>query len=680
MLVFAQRQILDNETKACLHSATDCRVLLSRHDGKGSLEWSELCTESCRSLEEWMQELLLAKPEKNRIVILWTRTDPDLEGLLQFLAKQEGNFEIQAQVVLAGPLTESDSTNASKLVTQPLSNFLVYIGNEDTENKAIDSTYRTDIAGDLLQILIGAPTKGWESLGFSLKAKNHRVFTAIGLTFWGYSPRVFPKFIRQIALRILRQQLFAKPPDDERELSNSATSLVNRIRALDAYRFGDDSSQGSDQFIDQLSSSPINPFSRWRCPIIRNTALKSGEILAYEFKHDVRSWHTALKRDLNSISSDIRRRGQQLFSVARQEIRDQVERTTDLGGLAQLLKAYFPAFEKLKTRRHSRGKTPGESEDWPPWPSVKDRFVDESVSLLEEKTRQLPSLWTLIFSSAGSLGLIILSAYLLNLNLSVMVALLPGGIGILGFAGLLLWWRRLASTAAREISHHVDEVLEWLRTSYAKKLKWVTEKTLATFEYQLCSDAVALGRRLSLGFEEIYEDWLRSLDNSEEEPLALPENALDPDQLQDIETSIIGLRDDIVASALSPGGEHRIEERILLAIDDLCSRAWRSTSKHPVEEAIVESEIRRVLEHRVQPAILAKLDESALQGQIIKTLILPHAYPNPWPRGRIGAQSDPSIDFRIIRGEFTGPAVWISLPMLDEKQMQNSLKSTRVKS
>jgi len=262
----------------------------------------------------------------------------------------------------------------------------------------------------------------------------------------------------------------------------------------------------------------------------------------------------------------------------------------------------------------------------------------------------------------------------------VMVALLPGGIGILGFAGLLLWWRRLASTAAREISHHVDEVLEWLRTSYAKKLKWVTEKTLATFEYQLCSDAVALGRRLSLGFEEIYEDWLRSLDNSEEEPLALPENALDPDQLQDIETSIIGLRDDIVASALSPGGEHRIEERILLAIDDLCSRAWRSTSKHPVEEAIVESEIRRVLEHRVQPAILAKLDESALQGQIIKTLILPHAYPNPWPRGRIGAQSDPSIDFRIIRGEFTGPAVWISLPMLDEKQMQNSLKSTRVKS
>jgi len=687
MLVLVQDGLVDADALAPLRAGARGTLLTSPPKTKDAVDdgWIGSEADGNKNLRDSLQDLLLPRPQLNRIALAWQAVDERLSEVVRLVVNQADTYAISLACVIAGPLEEnsdleitiSSAPEAQARVTPTV----WYVGNEDTDHDPVSPARRKRALTDLLQVLLALDDLAADDLGLFEASGSHRPFCTFGIRFWGFPVSDSRIRIRELALEMLEEELFRLSDDGadhERDLPEAAESLLNRLGALNTPMSSSRDGR-SLRFSDRVSSPPPNPFSDWSCPLTRRAARDSGERVIDHHKHEIRDYRETLLRDLMRLSSEIRKHGHEVYRQTRDDLRGFVGRSSTLAHLAILLRSYFPAFSKLLSRRFTRAKSPCEPAGSPSWNDCRRRFVVDAKSQLATGSNGLPTMTTLLLSECGAVLLAVLSALLLWNDVGVRLGLLPGVGGLVIGAGLPIIAKLRARKIARDLQAYFEEAASWLRESVTRKLEWVIGKTQASLEMQVIADALALDRRLRRNLDEFCDRWTditTGAPESSPHDRSLP--GLDEEDVREIKDRLSGLYKLIVAAVLDESDRPQQSGHIRRALDDLSALAHRRASTKPVKHSAVEREVLECAQGRIRPALLARLDDEVLQRGVLKTFVVPSAYPADWER-KLREAASAILDVKTCRGQVSGPLAWIACRRLDKPEVRASLESTRVK-
>ena len=691
MLILLDRKVFDRLAPAPFPTANLTRILVSPPSERSGPLWLLPGTDETRDLAAWLREpnTLRNRPQENRFLLVWERIDPRLLDALSLLARQRQDFAIRASVLLAGPLDPGVDLNAMFDVDADSArprflSSIFFIGNQDTAGDPVTPDRRSQIAAALLDTLLAAGERAADPFGiFVAHGDEARSYGAFGLRFWGRRPSDIAPLVRRFALQVLWEKIArgqAAGLTDDRSLADSVGALLNRLKSLDTPVSAIGAEGAPRRFPQRLSPRPVNPFEGWSCPMTRAAALREGGHIIDRHKPVMADYRRTLAKELGSLSAEIRRHGEDLFRTTRKEIRETLSRSANLAKLAALLRAYFPAFGKLRDRALAQDRSPCEPASTPILADCRRRFVDEARTLLEQQVRSLPTFARLLVVWSVAAFLMVIAGTMLRLGAGPGFAAIPGAGGPALGVGVTVWARYRARRVAEGMREHFEESHAWLRESFVRKLEWVVAKTQRMLEFQVIADAVALGRRLGRRFDDFFHAWQDVLTKPPDgDPAADLEGCgVGPDEQSDLRDSIADVSRQIVSEVASDLPEAESGRQIDNVFATLAGRVHAASSDSPVPEEQVLSGIEEHARVRISPPILASLGDALLQNGLSKTYVLPSAYSSDLDSRLQAGLSGYTV--KIVRARISGPAAWIARTGLTEDEMRDSLLSAQVRS
>ncbi|MCU0336629.1 MAG: hypothetical protein MUF12_02115, partial [Sediminibacterium sp.] len=239
------------------------------------------------SLLPWLQELLRKRPATNHVCLLWSAPDPLLESVVRLLSGQTEDFNIEATLVLAGPIVHQDGMDALVRIEDShggdrFLHTVAYLGSEDADGHTIASKKREQTIFDLAQLLIFGGEEVARKLRLFTANRSASPFTPFGLEFHGRRPTDVPPAVVGYS-RALFASVFQSETNKQqsggRILEREPATLLDRLGTLHTPR------DAGGKWPDRLPEL-ANVFCAWRPPWFRSAALRDGEHMLAEQRRE----------------------------------------------------------------------------------------------------------------------------------------------------------------------------------------------------------------------------------------------------------------------------------------------------------------------------------------------------------------------------------------------------------
>lgn len=301
-------------------------------------------------------------------------------------------------------------------------------------------------------------------------------------------------------------------------------------------------------FSPQIPEPQESPFESWRVPLSTTRARKERHDLHRVVQRDFAEYTASLEAALRQIGEQIEAQQGLSFSEAARTYRSDIMAGIDLGGLALLVRDYFPDFAE-----EAQAEEEPEEPDWLPDRS-QDCFCDV-YEALEDGLNRLP---TIKIWAGAAVAAPVLAGLALFGGADWRVALGLAVAGLLGPAALWVYRRTSIRDLRRQLVDLSEDIFFGLRKSFEDEVQWILERTRRQLEQQIRADATAYGERLRSDFDSI--SWLSA------------ESSIEPEK---IPAEIRRVRAALVAAGIDEGRIDRLPDRLADLVELILERAGK---------------------------------------------------------------------------------------------------------
>jgi hypothetical protein len=687
MLLLADQRLID-EIGAAPEGDVPNPLLLRQADGLW-LKHGE--GQAPQPLSNHLQDWLAKRPAVNRAVFLWGIPDDELIGGLSLLQQQTAEFDIEAAIFLGRPLWKADVCEpVSGLCSQQADRMvhsIAFTGRQDISGDPVADERRFAVLRAVINILTRADDQLLTDMGLFFRNLEQPPFCAFVLESHARKPEEVPVLVTGYTRQLLAEAFqaeAARRKSEDRDLESQANGILDRLGTLHLPRkVNEEGGQGTESWDASLHYIE-NCFEAWRCPWLKKPALASGNCVLRDQRNTVEKGHRQLVRELHETSLAIRESAGNFKDRTIQEIHALVRDNATLGGLAHLLRSFFPVFSALRRERLKRAlaeKTPCISAEWPSLVEAHQRFVLDARTKLEDLCAKLPLPVHALGGAVGLLAGLGLGIYLFPKPISPWLVWFPVGVAVVVNAvfWFMAWLRR--RRAMREMTNHTAEACKWLRDSFVQKVLWVLGKTQINLETRVVSEVIGIGRRLDANMNALLEEWDRGVDASEDMTMSLAAAGLTPDAIKELATAIRGISSEVAESSLRHGDEWDGQHKVRALFDGAVAQGIRTVMRSVVPEHEERDWLLRMAAQRREPPILARLDESHLQLHTVKCFALPDSYDRDLDQSlHQPLFQQTSVTGSVWFGGVSGPCVWHARRFLSAQEAEFALTATEVKS
>jgi len=686
--------------------------------------WRNVATERRQSLPEWLKTLLVragaGRAQENLVCFVWTTPDEDLWQLIEFLSRQS-DYRVAASVLLIKPLPQDpflaefakrlDSTRQqvrdrekalhdrrvqTETEAEPpaedldrveerrrlvsLVRSLVYLGHENQERQPISEDSRHSLVFDYLRLLTTADDAVVNALDVfgsdrSSLSTDQPIFWAFGLRSWCRAVETPQRLAQSLANAVLIEQLRRqneKRTFSEDTLRQSPASLLNQSRLLELPR--DDASGGSQptNYRDRLSYPPQHPFSRWFCPIIRELAMPNGNDLISKHLRALSNHQALIKSELGSIASDIRKHGQGVFRRTVQTLREWLKPQSSLAQIADLLRLYFPEFEKLRRRQSVEEKRPCRTATR----ELTKEFGDDMREALKKNAVRVPLMRTYIIVGLFTVLMLLVALGVFHFLHNIPSAAWIAGFGIVPFLGLVAWGTLSAMGVKKVMAENYDAHQLGLYQEHQQKIDWVTDSTQRILEAQIIADAWAIRARLQADFENIFANWQSLVDEPSNTAVVntLKKLGINDDEIRELRDEVESVGPAMMSLSVGEFTE-ALKHRVDRFTATLATRLAALMTSKIVPHQTVHDDVFACTKP-FNPVLMTRLSETQAREKLLKVFVIPHQYPDNWQTEF--ERDQPGLTMRCVRDRINGPLVWVGRRGLDTNTVISSLRTTEI--
>jgi hypothetical protein len=698
-----EKPLADASLAKVIAARAGTHLLTTMRTANGAPEWADLRTGEKASPGEWRRKSLVTRPGRNIVLIIANGFSTEIGETVGDFRSLDSDFTIVVSVLILG----ASPGGTPPATLGPLAAWAAdpsirvwYLAHEDNLRKPISDHARFQFLEGLLQLLgsmdddRAGRTGLWPDPSEAAFHSTAEVevgaagatrpgpFAVPGLVFWGRSLAEYPSMVRALALDLLKNQMFrAGRETEERLVRDAPATLINRLGNTDIPYAGGASAQTAARFSQRLRPIP-DVTSGWMCPLLRSVARRAGAEFLRQAERDVRAYYDALVEELHSVSAEVRKQGVSAVAQARNEIRGQVEQCEDedLGRLALLLHAFFPAFDALSQKHGLHAKTACLPAHSPPWADFRAQAIGEAESAFLGNIEALPTIRTAIIGGVAALALLGFGAWVWMRGLPIQLTWISVGVGVLGPAIWLAVTWLTSRRITRAVDEHLRRSLQGLRGAFVEKLEWAIRAAHRSAEVETVAYARSLGRRLRRSFDDFLGDW-RIVENEgapTDTALGVAAEVWPADELEDVRSELARTAAILKRGVLEKSGGFEAADELRELVASLSVRAQMAACRRPVPyHQSLEGDLRDLSGSRKLPALMARLDDGVLQSRLHHVFFIPDSYPEDLDGKLVANSRTVDIPSTVIRTAISGPAVWLACRGLSEEERVRSFATTR---
>jgi hypothetical protein len=693
MLVLVERRLVDRGVLKLVQLQCGSQVLSPAQDADRAplatlpdRDWIDQFDGRRSPLGTWLTDALARPPAGNLVVIVWGAWTEELAALLSYLGRQRPTFNVRRVTMLETPVaaTVLGAAAAECLGTtdgKACKDALIVFGHEDMRFQAVDEARRMEgLRAAMLATLCREDEGGRESV--VLGREGIRV---TGSWWGGRDVADLQALIRALAVLELRERLrdsTYSPGFGEVDLAAAVSALWGNLADIGA-PFDRTPGQEHRRFSDDFKDIPSEAWSGWRCPLTRESALaEGGEFIATVFG-TAEGYAAELRRQLGPIATQIRLNSSRVYRMSREEVRGKIGNARHLVDIVSARKNYLTQIARDQQPSRNEPLRPCEPADFPAREERRAMFVTKPTIELQTLACRLPRRWPTVGIYTLSVVLTVLGGFGAFRGWPKALDGVCGGVGIALGIGLSIVSRFRARRVSRELRRLLEDAFVSLRKGFQDKADWCASKVTRTTGFQLAALGRSLNARLGEEFDRVFYRWDSG---AQADRLSLNTQAVDAgltgEDLEEIGPWLGDLTQVIVGRAIGAqrGGEagavlEPLSPETLL--ESKLNELYRKASLTPVPELRVEDQLLEIAGARLQPPLLARLDDVGTRI-IGREMFLPSTYSEALVEKLLRESAPTETGLSVVRTQVSGPLVVSSTGPLPLDVAIRALEEQRV--